>query len=396
MLMLAQNLALRWHAARGDALSRVVSSKADPFPLYEQIRAGGTLVRSSTGMWATASHQLCQQILRDGRFVVEGQSNGTDAPELSLLELDPPDHTRLRRLAAPAFRPRLVAGYEQRMQAVADALLDDIDPRGFDLVDEFAWPLPITVITDVLGVDNVDHITFAKYGKAVADSLSGVTSTRQARELRAATDGLSELFTDLMDRRRRAPRDDLMSQLVVAHDGDVLTVAELIALCQLLLVAGFETTVNLIGSAVAMLLDHSDQWSALVADPSLAVGAVEETLRHQAPVQVTSRIAATSVELAGNQLPKGSIVALLIGGANRDPLVFNDPHRFDISRAGGPEHLAFSSGIHYCLGANLARREGAVALRTLATRMPSLRRNGADRYRTGYTIRGLLKLPVTT
>ena len=277
---------------------------------------------------------------------------------------------------------------------MAQQLLDDLDPAGTDLVERFAWPLPITVITDLLGVDTVDHVTFARWGRAVGQALSGVVSARQARELAEAAADLEALFTDLLRRRRAEPRDDLVSSLATAHDDGALTAAELLSLCRFLLIAGFETTVNLIGSGVDRLLDHPDQWAALVADPDLARGAVEEVLRHQSPVQATTRVAGEDVELAGAALPAGSVVVLLIGAANRDPEVFADPHRFDITRTDAGEHLAFSSGAHYCLGAALARVEGEVALRAVAARFPGLRRTGPPRHRPGSVLRGLTALPV--
>jgi hypothetical protein len=391
----AQRAVLRWWSLRGDDVATLVlgDRAADPFPLYEQLRARGPLVRSRSGLWAATGHGLCRAVLRDPRF--RTQSGDDDGMiDLSLVERDGADHARLRRLAAHAFRPRLMAAYRGRMEAVAQRLLDDLDPAGTDLVERFAWPLPITVITDLLGVDTVDHATFARWGRAVGQALSGVTSARQARELAEAATDLEALFTDLLRRRRAEPRDDLVSSLATAHDDGALTAAELLSLCRFLLIAGFETTVNLIGSGVDRLLDHPDQWAALVADPDLARGAVEEVLRHQSPVQATTRVAGEDVELAGVALPAGSVVVLLIGAANRDPEVFADPHRFDITRADAGEHLAFSSGAHYCLGAALARVEGEVALQAVAARFPGLRRTGPPRHRPGSVLRGLTALPV--
>jgi hypothetical protein len=391
----AQRAVLRWWSLRGDDVATLVlgDRAADPFPLYEQLRARGPLVRSRSGLWAATGHGLCRAVLRDPRF--RTQSGDDDGMiDLSLVERDGADHARLRRLAAHAFRPRLMAAYRGRMEAVAQQLLDDLDPAGTDLVERFAWPLPITVITDLLGVDTVDHATFARWGRAVGQALSGVVSARQARELAEAAADLEALFTDLLRRRRAEPRDDLVSSLATAHDDGALTAAELLSLCRFLLIAGFETTVNLIGSGVDRLLDHPDQWAALVADPDLARGAVEEVLRHQSPVQATTRVAGEDVELAGVALPAGSVVVLLIGAANRDPEVFADPHRFDITRADAGEHLAFSSGAHYCLGAALARVEGEVALQAVAARFPGLRRTGPPRHRPGSVLRGLTALPV--
>jgi cytochrome P450 len=329
----AQRAVLRWWSLRGDETAALaLGDRADdPFPLYERLRARGPLVASRTGLWTATGHAVCREVLRDPRFGVEPGGGGA-LLDLSLLELDPPDHGRLRRLAAHAFRPRLMTAYRSRTEAVAARLLDALDPRGADLVRDFAWPLPITVITDLLGVDAVDHARFARWGREVGQALSGMSSARQARALRATAREVEALFTGLIERRRAEPRDDLVSGLVTALDDGALTGAELVSLCRLLLIAGFETTVNLIGSGVHQLLEHPDQWAALVADPDLAGGAVEEVLRHQSPVQVTTRVAREPLEPAG------------------------------------------------------------VALS--AARFPGLRRTGPVRYRPGSTLRGPVSLPV--
>ncbi len=241
---------------------------------------------------------------------------------------------------------------------------------------------------------DADATAFARYGAVIGSALDGIRSLPHAARLQAAEAELAALFEALFALRRREPGDDLVSRLVAA-EGDQVEPAELLPLCVLLLIAGFETTVNLIGNAVNALLDHPQQWAALCADPAgLAPRAVEETLRYDPPVQRTGRFAHQAVTLAGRTVRRGQIVMLLIGGANRDPQVYPDPDTFDIHREPTADHLAFSSGIHYCVGQPLALLEATIALRCLAEQLPGLRRAGAVRRRSATNIRGPLRLPV--
>ncbi|MFD9699961.1 cytochrome P450 [Lentzea sp. NPDC059081] len=359
----------------------------DPHPIYERLRAHGPLTRDG-GIWVTTSHPLANRILRDRRFGVRPTGGahvpgGSLLPE-SFLEQDPPDHTRLRRLATPAFSPKKIDEYRARVEKVADALLTRDE---FDLIEDFAAPLPISVISDLLGIPEEDTAEFADYGALVAASFdSGVTA-----EMANANDKVLALFDRLIAQRRQTPGDDVISSLVAAEAEQRLTAREMLGTLVLLLVAGFETTVNLIGNATRALLDHPAQWRLFLADPDLAPAVVEETLRWASPVQLTSRIAHERVDGIGED----EWVTLLIGAANRDPEVYPEPHRFDVMRVHKPEHLAFSSGIHYCLGATLARMEGDVALRALARRMPDLRQTGPATFRDSVVIRGMRSFPVS-
>jgi cytochrome P450 len=343
---------------------------------------------------------VCAAVLRDRRFgaVPAGgdQRRPEDEIEASFLTMNPPDHTRLRRLARPSFSPKAMAGYRGLIEQSVAGLLDRAAVRDtFDLIPAFASPLPITVITELLGVPEEDSDGFAEYGASLAGALDGIRSLRHAARLQADSDKLSRLFERLLELRRREPRDDIVSRLVAA-EGDQVRPEEIMPLCVLLLIAGFETTVNLIGNAVLALLDHPDQWRALCEDPAgLAPKAVEETLRYDPPVQRTNRYALEAVELEGERVGKGQVVVTLIGAANRDPEVYERPGSFDIQREPGPEHLAFSSGIHYCVGQPLARLEATIALRMLAERMPGLTLAGAIRRRNTTTIRGPIQVPVT-
>jgi cytochrome P450 len=313
---------------------------------------------------------------------------------MSFLEKNPPDHTRLRRMAAPAFSPRRMADYRALIEKTVAELLDELPTSGrFDLVSRFAARLPIAVISNLLGVPTARADEFARWGATIGTALDGVKGVRHLQALIKANAGLEQLFGELFAARRREPTDDVIGTIVAA-EGDGIAPAEMVPLCTLLFIAGFETTVNLISNGVIALLAHPDQWAALRDDPTLAPGAVEEILRYDPPVQRTGRVALTDTELDGTEVRRGEYVITLTAAANRDPEVYADAGTFDITRELPAEHLAFSSGIHYCLGAPLARMEGSIALAALAQRMPSLRRAGPFVRRNASTIRGPLRLPV--
>ncbi len=367
--------------------------RADPYPIYEHIRERGTLVPARVdGDWTTASYRVCDSVLRSRRFGVQPP----DGSDVSFLGMNPPDHTRLRRLAQPAFSPKAVASYRGRIERTVAGLLDRAAAAGeFDLVPAFAAPLPIAVITDLLGVPDANAEDFARYGAAIGSALDGIKSLRHAAELIANQVKLQKLFEDLFELRRREPADDIISRLVTASE-DQVKPDEMRPVCVLLLVAGFETTVNLISNCVLALLAHPGQWREVCDGPrELAPKAVEETLRFDPPVQLTDRVALESAEIEGTAVAKGQRVVTLLAGANRDPEVFADPGTFSIHREAGAEHLAFSSGIHYCLGQPLARLEATIAIQMLAERMPHLAQVGPVRRRAGTIIRGPLHLPVT-
>jgi hypothetical protein len=382
----------------GDPLAqlRTRAGRRDPYPVYERIRADGPMSRTRLGNWMSPSYDVCNRVLRERRFgasTAEAPRPTPDAFSLSFLEMNPPDHTRLRRLVTPAFNARRVAAYRPRIEKTVHQLLDDVDGR-FDLVSDFAAPLPIAVISDLLGVPHERADDFARYGATIGSALDGIRSLSHARALMAADAELRQLFGEVFELRRRKPSDDVVSTIVAA-EGTQVQPDEMVPLCVLLLIAGFETTVNLISNAVTALLAHPEQWAAVCTDPGLAAAAVEETLRWDPPVQRTSRVALEDVDLDGYPVHRNQWVVTLIGAANRDPGVYPDPARFDITREQTVEHLAFSGGIHYCLGQALARLEARIALETLATRMPTLRRAGRIVRRDATTIRGPLHLPVS-
>jgi cytochrome P450 len=380
------------------ALLALAPGRANPYAVYDRIRARGTIVPTRVGSWATPSHRLCSAVLRDRRFGVrlDGEPLAADELDMSMLSMNPPDHTRLRRLIQPAFSPKIVAGYAGRIERTVGALLDAAAAAGeFDLISDFAAALPIAVITDLLGIPDADAAYFARIGAIVGSAIGGIRSMRHARALQESADALERLFAGLFELRRRDPQDDIVSRIVAA-EGTQIMPAEMQSLCALLLVAGFETTVNAIGNGVLALLAHPGQWQALCADPAgLAPRAVSEALRFDPPVQLTERVALEPAELDGRVIGRGESVLTLIGAANRDPEAFDRPDVFDLYRDGTTDNLSFSSGIHYCAGQPLARLELTIALQLLAERMPGLARAGKVERRNSNIIRGPIRVPVT-
>lgn len=378
--------------------------RRNPYPIHEGFRSRGRVTETSAGFLVTADHELCRQILRSRRYgvkdpetgIVHGQIFDTGTIDRSMLGANAPDHTRLRKLAAPGFTPKLMRSYEKTIEERVGSLLDDLAGReSFDLVHDFSAPMPITVIADLLGVPAEDAASFERSGQWLASALDGIRSPVHAVRLGLAARKLEVIFDRLFELRTREPREDLVSTLVTAREDGQLTAKELVALCEVLLVAGFETTVNLITNAVLALQRTPGAWARLVDDPGLAPLVIEETLRFDPPVQRSIRVALEDAELAGRAVPRGTWVITLIGGANRDPRVYDRPGEFLVDRYADksvPDHLAFSGGIHYCLGAALARLEGEVALRTLATRLPRLKLVGEPKMRRSVSVRGAASL----
>ncbi|HEX3784908.1 MAG TPA: cytochrome P450 [Pseudonocardiaceae bacterium] len=405
--------ALRGHALFGDPAAAVLnrSPNTSPYRLYERVRERGELSRSSLGMYTTASHSVVNSILRDHRFGVRtadnnsretfqpaGVARGQDVHPIqdSFLSLDPPAHTRLRKMAAPWFTPRALRAQTERIESVVESFLDELAGRDeFDLIDDFAVRVPIQVICDLLGVPGQEYERFIPWGAILGASLDDVRTMAEHRRLRGALGEMAEFFDGLIALRREQPGDDLVSELVRAgaEDPEVLH-TDLVASTEILLVAGFETTVNLIGNAVLALLRNPDALAWFIANPDRADDLVEEVLRHDPPVQLTMRLAHEPVTIAGVDLRRDDVVLMLLAGASRDPSVFTAPERFDPTRPNNRDHLAFSAGVHYCIGAGLARIEAAVALRALFLRYPKLAQAGPERRRHSRNINGMLHLPV--
>jgi cytochrome P450 len=387
---------------RRDPLARLAlrPGRTDPYAIYAQLRTRGTVLPGRYGGLATPSHRVCNAVLRDRRFGAAPPHGFPRSPEdeieASFLTMNPPGHTRLRSLVQPAFSPKAVATYQPRItRTVADLLDRAAAEDSFDLVASFAAALPIAVITDLLGIPDADAADFAQYGALIGGAIDGISSLRQAAALLRGQAKIMALLDGLVELRRREPGEDVVSRLVAA-EGTQIEPDELRSVSLVLLIAGFETTVNLIGNGVLALLAHPRQWQDLRDDPAgLAARVVEETLRYDPPVQRTTRYALEDLELDGIPVRQGQEVTTLLGAANRDPEAYERPDEFDIHRETATEHLAFSSGIHYCVGAPLARLEATIAFAMLAERLPDLRQTGPVRRRNSTLIRGPLHIPVT-
>jgi hypothetical protein len=376
----------------------------NPYPVLAALREASPFAEMDGALVVVGRHQDCSAILRDPRVSSERNRSLLAPPEMreqrppSFLSLDPPDHTRLRRLVSKAFAPRVIARLAPRIGELADELLTAAADGELEIVGQLAYPLPVRIISELLGVPPEDHATFAGWSASLAHSLqpqfgqpdlTGAVAAQQARAEFGA------YFRELIAARRARPADDLLTELIRAEDdGQRLSEEELIGTCVLLLVAGHETTVGLISNAILALLRHPDQLAALRADPDLAGNAVEETLRYDAPVQLTGRVARDGVRV-GEVTPRdGAVMLLLLAATGRDPEVFDNPDRFDIRRAPG-SHLAFAAGPHFCLGAPLARLEATIALQKFAARVrePELDPDGLA-YKPNFNLRGPQRLVV--
>ncbi|MFC8194727.1 cytochrome P450 [Streptomyces sp. NPDC057298] len=381
----------------------------DPYPVYAELRAAGPVHRvldpDGEEVWLVVGHDACRAAFTDPRLSRDWRKSGNmaqivnteqDQPALAhMLMSDPPDHTRLRRLVAKEFTPRRIEALAPRVQQIADESLDAMlaaEDRRADLVASFAFPLPMTVICELLGVPALDRAAFRGWSNEMVARTSPEAEARAYQEMPA-------YLAELIAAKRARPAEDLLSAMIHTVDdgGDRLSPSELIGMSVLLLIAGHETTVNLIGNGVRALFAHPDQLAALRADAGLLDGAIEEMLRYDGPVEAcTDRLALADVEMGGATIPAGSTVLIAMADADRDPERFRNPDRFDIRRdARG--HIAFGHGLHYCLGAPLARLEGRIAIRTLLERCPGLAPDADEAELTwmpGLLIRGVRELPV--
>ena len=381
---------------------------ADPYPTYHRLRTDDPVHHSPLGFWVLTRYEDVVASLRDPRlakeaiatFVAERLGITPLGIGLSMLDRDPPDHTRLRGLVSKAFTPRVVEVLRPHIQQIVDGLLDRAEGRGeMDLIEDFAYPLPVIVICEMLGVPVEDRDRFKAWGLDIARGLDAVLLGPESEVVKRSSTSrmaLADYFRELIARRRAQPRADMLTDLIAAEEaGDKLTENELLATCILLLVAGHETTVNLIGNGSLALLRHPDQLQRLRDNPGLIGTAVEELLRFDGPVQRTARIPSENITIGGKVIPKGDMVMPFIGAADRDPAQFPEPDRLDIGRTDN-RHIAFGWGIHFCLGAPLARVEGQIAINTLVRRLPKLAlATEAPAFRQSLTLRGLSALPVT-
>jgi pimeloyl-[acyl-carrier protein] synthase len=384
----------------------------DPYPLYHRLRAEDPVHRSALGFWVLTRHADVLALLRDPRMSrdprrsqrVEQLRTSAELDELlaaeeaapSMLFVDPPDHTRLRALVNKAFTPAAVERLRPRVEAIVAELLDRVAGAGaMDVVEDLAYPLPVTVICELFGVPEADRDRFRAWSRGLVHLLDPLVASDALERALQARLALRGYLRELIAERRAHPAGDLLTALIAAEDqGHQLSEAELVSMCLLLLVAGHETTVNLIANGMLALLRDLGARARLQADPGLAGSAVEELLRYDSPVQFTSRHALEDLDIGGRRVRAGETVVGVLGAANRDPAQFPDPDRLDLARKPN-RHIAFGGGIHFCLGAPLARMEAGIAIPALLARLPGLELAGPPVRRDTVTLRGLASLPVT-
>ena len=388
----------------------------NPYPVYHRLRSTAPVFRSELwGCWLLTRYDHVAAVMQDHqRFSSMGRVTNVLQHELpppllaqaqplvshyskGLINVDPPDHTRLRRLAQKAFLPRTLERLRPRVEGIVNELLDKVNPAGqMDFVRDVAYPLPITVIAELLGVPAEHRDDLKRWSGAILEFQAKPRVDAQiVLHSQQALLELREFFRGVFAQRRREPREDLISDLVaVEEQGDRLSEEELLSTCVSILIGGHETTTSLLSSAIWLLLTHPGQWQKLRETPSLITGAVEEFLRYESPFQRLTRVAGEDVEVAGQTIRKGQTALCLLGAANRDPGQFPDPDRLDIERTPN-RHVAFAHGIHFCLGAGLARLEAPIAINTVLRRLPGLQlKTGAMEWNMG-VLRALKALPVT-
>jgi cytochrome P450 len=385
----------------------------NPYPIYQQLRvAHPVFYANELGAWIVTSYDAVNSALRNPQFSSDryprvrkrlaerGIENLVDDRVRSMLHMDPPDHTRLRALVSKAFTPGIVQSMEAHIQSVVDQLLGSV--RGLshmDVIEHLAYPLPVIVIAEMLGVPVQDRDRFRTWSNEMSILASGNVAVLPEPVLRraaAARQELTDYFRSIIARRGYEGAENLLSALVRAEEeGGRLTEDELYSTVVLLLVAGNETTTNLIGNGVLALLRHPDQMRRVWEDPGFVGSAVEEMLRYDGPVQLTTRLAKTDLELYGSHIKQGDFVYLFLGAANRDPAQFPEPDSFDVTRTDN-KHIAFGAGPHFCLGAPLARLEAQIAIRALRNHCPNLKLSVDEvEYRNNFNLRGLKSLPVS-
>jgi hypothetical protein len=388
--------------------------RRNPVEFTEELRALGPIVKCRA-VYITVDHKIAYDLLRSDDFGVIAMGSNLPKPlqwvadrtktgllhplePPSMLSVEPPEHTRYRKLVSSVFTTRAVAALRERVQDTANSLLDSLaDAAGtVDVVERYCSELPVAVISDILGVPDDARPRILEFGEMGAASLDIGLTWRQYRQVYRGIEGFTTWLANHMQQLRRNPGDDLLSQLIAASDEGVhLSDHELLATAGLVLAAGFETTVNLLGNGIRMLLDTPGHLETLSARPVLWPNAVEEILRLDPPVQLSARLARKDTEVAGTLVARGEGIIVYLAGANRDPKVFDDPHRFDIDRENAGKHLSFSGGRHFCLGAALARAEGEVGLRTFFERFPDAKLAGGGSRRDTRVLRGWSSLPIT-
>ncbi|MGI8332678.1 cytochrome P450 [Actinomadura scrupuli] len=404
-------------AARTDAAAERLffeimldSASDDPYTGYRRLREAAPVLLTADGTLVLSGHAECDAALRHRSLGKGAEMLGFQVTEIpddrlrpmmdqvrgSMVLVNPPDHTRLRRLVSSAFTGRHVEALRQAVTARTDRLLDRLAAEpGADFMTLVALPLPLNVIADLLGVPEADRAALVPWARTFGVMLSADNDAEALTRAGTAVAEFTGYLSDLLAHKRRVPGDDLLSRLAASHAADALDEEETISTAILLFGAGFETTTNLLGNGLHALIRHPEQLALLRREPGLIPTAVEELLRYDTPVQLDARTVMEPAVLAGTELVPGQMVITLLGAANHDPARFADPCRLDVTRADNP-HLAFASGIHFCLGAHLARLEAHVVLQRLVTRFTTLALDGAPRRRPGLALRGYAHLPITT
>lgn len=392
----AKHVLLTWERLESgisfDLTSRKV--RADPYEVYERLRSENPIHRMRLiNAWALTGYDDALAILQDHRRFSSGENKLEYAPYRTMLDLDPPDHTRLRSLVSKAFTPRAVAALGPRIQEIVDELLDELAGRdSFDLIGDFAFPLPVIVIAEMLGIPAEDRDKFNVWSNDIALAVEPILSGEEIVRVERASDEIIEYFEGIIEQRRIDPRDDMLSALLAAEEeGDRLSHDELLGTLMLLLVAGNETTRSLIGNGMLALLKNPEQLQRLRDSPDLLDTSIDEMLRYDSPVQFIIRVVMEDVEFKGKQFRAGQKVIILVGAANRDPTVFADPGALDIGRE-EKSHISFGRGIHYCLGSPLALLEARVAFANLVERFSSIELVEEPEFRDQIVLRGVESL----
>jgi pimeloyl-[acyl-carrier protein] synthase len=384
---------------------------ADPYPFYHRLRAVEPVHRHESGFWLVTRYDDAVAMLRDRRFIRPSDLSPEDVESLTeqnrltprqflwaygILWRNPPDHTRLRRLLNKAFTPGVVDALRPEIQSIVEALLDAAREQGrLDLIPDLAYPLPVRVIAELLGVPLADRDTVREWSRDLVGAFDPARGPDAAERGNRAIESFMSYFSDVIVERRARPRDDLLSNLIAAQDaGEQLSDRELLANVIFLFVAGHETTVGLIGNGVLALLRHPDQLARLRDEAGLAASAVEELLRYDSPEQTIFWTVTENLEWGGKSIEPGQEVLILVGAVNRDAAQFPEPDRLDVARADN-RHLAFSHGIHYCLGAPLARAQAQIAIPALIQRFPDMTLAGEPEWQRTFFIRELRSLPVS-
>ena len=387
--------------------------RANPYPLYHQLREEEPVHWSELmEAWVLTRYDDVSALLKDSRFSADRrkannrfaqeavkrmqEEGGPLANATTMLGADPPEHTRLRGLVSKAFTPRVVEAMRPHIQEIVDSLLDDVQENGhMDIIGDLAYPLPVIVIAEMLGVPPADRDDFKRWSDDIVATLGPLAAPEVIEQARISIQEMADYFSAVIAERRREPREDLLSGLIAAEErGEVLSEEELLATCILLLAAGNETTTNLIGNGMLALLRHPEQLEKLRDQPSLTESAIEEFLRYDGPVQSTARVATEQLEIRGKTIEEAQLVIALLGAANHDPEQFPNPDELDIARQPN-QHIAFGQGIHFCIGSALARMEGQIAFETLLRRMPNPRLESEEIEWGGtFILRGLKRLPI--